>query len=270
MSVASSFVAPSSGAVPGLPIPSRWSNPLPENYNKVENRTIILENEHRVFLEMHREGTRGVLTTTEFTVLNIITAMMSIPPFRWTAFTHEKPVPASGNLETAGTKLVHFIQGTATGLFLCMDNNSIIYQSRTASSEHCSYHNEQDHKHSSETYYRQINDSMPKWYIGLNKHGLVQCGNTTRKKDRTFFRTEKIHNFSKSPPFVKNTYACCQKRCDNRKQICDIMRRSFFKLKLKDLKKYYKKCVITKNRNDSEAKRNRKKNRNARNRRHGI
>lgn len=257
---ASSFIAPSSGVVPGLPILTSWSNPLPKNYLKMENREIALQNEHYAFLEMHEKGTRGVFTKTEYSILKILT-VITLQQFNWTASNHGKEAPLYGNYGTNGSAPTHVIQGNATGLYLCMDNNSVIYQSPNCSLQHCAFHNEHGLGHK-ERYYRQINASMPRWYIVLNKDGSVQCGNMTRKKDATFQRIEidEESNFSESPPFVKNIRGCCQRRCNDTKN-CKTMRRDFFKLKLKELKKYYTKCIL-KNTN----KRDKNRNRNARNR----
>lgn len=121
------------------------------------------------------------------------------------------------------------------------------------------FDHEYDHEKYKERYYRLVNGTRStKWYLGMNKDGSIRCGNVTRKK-------QSGANFTKvpvgqadvkiSPPFAELKKECCtnkscktrRKNRKNRKKCyinwCKKHRRRFFTLKLKELRRYYKRCV---------------------------
>ena len=135
------------------------------------------------------------------------------------------------------------------------------------SEKYCVFRNRMDDGGRIDQFYRKANDTSPEWYLGLNKDGTVRCGNVTKRDDpgAIFSRIDiNGREFVDSPVFKnkRNKLKCCKrKRCKNRKpkrcrskNKCRTLRRKFFELSLKQLKKYYKNCV-----EEADAKRHCKK-----------
>ena len=127
-------------------------------------------------------------------------------------------------------------------------------------------------------YYRKgvTRNKTRKWYIEFNKDNSVRCGNSTSAKHKgaNFYRRSVDTVSPISPPFegLKNKECCSKKKCKKgpgrkkpksdpspdekvrRKKckklvkFCKKSRRNFFKLSLKKLRRYYKRCI--KNRRD--------------------
>ena len=128
--------------------------------------------------------------------------------------------------------------------------------------DHCKFSHRQDKETGyADTYYREVNGS--KWYVGLNRDGSVRCGNVTRRtqKSARFHKTFESNVDQKPPvPFKELRKPCCPKskckkksrrnrKCpENRKskRWCKKKRRQFFQLTLKELKRYYNKCILQK------------------------
>ena len=61
-----SISSPIARTVPSLPHIDNWSNRVPEDFSKLENRVSYLTTESNRHLEMHPNGTRGVKNYTEY------------------------------------------------------------------------------------------------------------------------------------------------------------------------------------------------------------
>ncbi|XP_045205147.2 fibroblast growth factor 18-like [Mercenaria mercenaria] len=261
-----------SGSQPAPVIP-QWNNPIPDGWRELDGkRKFCFQADHNMFLEMHRNGTRGVNETTKFCVLTIL--IMNITGVRlnndssqalgkWSDTGRGPSGMVWNDPRSSNTR--HVILGSSTGLFLCMDDHSVVYQSPNFNTNHCVFDHEYEYEGYKERYYRRVNNTMPKWYLGMNKDGSMRCGNVTRKK-------QKGANFTKffiagisektSPPFEEPKKECCtNKACKTRrkdrkgeekgkrrkkrcyKKWCRKHRRRFFTLKLKELRRYYNRCV---------------------------
>lgn len=132
------------------------------------------------------------------------------------------------------------------------------------------FYNEHSGDGTVDKFYRQVNETSPPWYLGINKDGTIRCGNVTKKDDdgATFSRNdanEKL-KFSDPPEFrgKKGLKCCKKKRCKNRRKggsrtsgesvkrtkkcnkyikKCRKLRRKFFELTLQQLRKYSKNCL---------------------------
>lgn len=128
------------------------------------------------------------------------------------------------------------------------------------------FEHEYVHEKYKERYYRLVNGTRStKWYLGINKDGSIRCGNVTRKKqDGANFTKVPVGqtDVKISPPFAELKKECCtNKSCKTRrkspkekvtgknrkkrcyKNWCKKHRRRFFTLKLKELRRYYNRCV---------------------------
>lgn len=108
-------------------------------------------------------------------------------------------------------------------------------------------------------FYRKVNKTSKEWLISLNKDGTVRCGNVTKldEEGAIFSRKDADSEGLKhvaSPPFKRKTNKdrCCKKKrcrqrkkkkCRYKKKQCRTLRRKFFELSLKQLKKYFRNCV---------------------------
>lgn len=156
----------------------------------------------------------------------------------------------------------HVIMGNKTGLYLCMDDNSVpyqtLYKNDSKFKEHCYFHHEQlEHR---ESYYRLINGTK-RWYLGINKDGTVRCGNVTRRSQagaRFNKSSERELDLRPPEPYKPSNKPCCPKdkckhkrkrrgeKCKRNKKMvkwCRRKRRQFFKLSLKELKRYFNRCI---------------------------
>lgn len=114
-----------------------------------------------------------------------------------------------------------------------------------------------DHEYENYTdrYFRKLNSTSEKWYLGMNKDGSMRCGNVTGKHQRgakfiKIFVDGKA--VSESPPFEPPKKECCTKKSCKKRRIgkrrcyknwCNRHRRRFFTLTLKELRRYYNRCV---------------------------
>jgi hypothetical protein len=125
---------------------------------------------------------------------------------------------------------------------------------RTFNTNHCVFDHE--YENFTDRYYRKLNSTMPKWYLGMNKDGSMRCGNVTRKRQKgaNFIKIfVEGNDVNKSPPFQPLKKECCTKKscrkkgCTRKRRCyknwCNKHRRRFFTLKLKELRRYYKRCV---------------------------
>lgn len=187
----------------------------------------------------------------------------------------------------------HVIISYETRQFLCMDDKSVVYQSSEYNESQCTFVHEMDSEYT-DRYSRKVNESTPAWYLGINKDGSIRCGNVTRKnQDSAKFNRMAVDQTesSSSPPFIEQKKECCNKsRCKNKSDSgentrneskkcrrlrtrCKKQRRMVFKLSLKQLKKYYNKCVDSNSdfmkecRNKSKSKSKAKDRKRQRNRR---
>lgn len=245
---------------PAFPVFDNWLNPLPSNFKELDGRRHYLQSRNHRFLEMHPNGTRGVENKTDYCILTIMLYTIT------NHHLHSLPGSqgASGPQDHQASGLAqHIIVGNKTGLYLCMDDKSVLFQSRTFNETLCLFRNEPKADHS-EMYYRQKTPEAEKWYIGLNRDGTVRCGNTTKRKQKgvNFIRISAgdIEKHTASPPFVEHKKECCKtNKCKRNKtgkntprrrkgsrcykNWCKKHRRRFFALKLKDLKRYYTRCI---------------------------
>lgn len=236
-----------------------WNNPHPEGWRELDdNRKFCFQARHNLFLEMHSNGTRGVKDTTKFCVLTIL--IMNITGVRLNNDSSQQLGKWSQNSNTGkewrgkGQSARHVILGNSTGLFLCMNDQSVVYQTRTFNTNHCVFDHE--YENFTDRYYRKLNSTMPKWYLGMNKDGSMRCGNVTRKRQKgaNFIKIfVEGNDVNKSPPFQPLKKECCTKKscrkkgCNRKRRCyknwCNKHRRRFFTLKLKELRRYYKRCV---------------------------
>lgn len=256
-----SISSPIARTVPSLPHIDNWSNRVPEDFSKLENRVSYLTTESNRHLEMHPNGTRGVKNYTEYCMLTIfvVNIIRMKLDASWAQNKGQSPwdIPSSANngqfLDSR-----HVIMGNKTGLYLCMDDNSVpyqtLYKNDSRFKEHCYFHHEQlDHR---ESYYRLINGTK-RWYLGINPDGTVRCGNVTRRsqKGARFNKSsERELDLNAPEPYKPSNKPCCLKdKCRHnrkrrgekckKKKWCRRKRRQFFKLSLKELKRYFNRCI---------------------------
>lgn len=266
--------SPIARTIPSLPVIDDWNNRLPPTFSQLENRVSYLTTESNRILEMHPNGTRGVEKHTEYCMLTIF--VVAINAKLGAGWGQDKgkstwDLPIGGQLNSQ-----HVIMGNKTGLFLCMDDHSIPYQTfyknDSKFSEHCYFNHEQtDHR---ESYYRTVNGTK-RWYLGINKDGSIRCGNVTRHSQRgaRFIKQSIPHEHEPPEPYKPFNKPCCPKdrcgrhrgrhnhkhnkqesetpkrrKCNTNKRWCKKRRRQFFKLSLKELKRYYNRCIKEKKR----------------------
>ncbi|KAL4230494.1 Fibroblast growth factor 11 [Mactra antiquata] len=249
-------------SIPGPPhVPEYWQNPHPDNWKLLDDRKHYLQAQsHNRFLEMHPNATRGVQNYTKYCVLNILILNLTTKALSGIDFlaSPDKRV-SQGKTWSTNTTALHIIQSNFTGRYLCMDDRGVVYQSANLTQQHCVLHHEYVSEYK-DRYYRLINNKT-KWYLGMNKDGSLLCGNVTSKRPDTINFTKGISTKDQpvmtdaTPPNKADTkVTCCKKkRCRNkrkrnkcRKKWCRSHRRKFFKLSLKELRKYDKHCVKNK------------------------
>lgn len=131
------------------------------------------------------------------------------------------------------------------------------------SQNHCAFHHQYHHEGFEDRYYKLMNGTV-KWYLGMNKEGFMICGNRTTRQLKGVNFTKGEYSRSKNEPPItdaapvkkrdKKVTCCMKKRCKKdrkrrRKCVkpwCKPYRRKFFKLSLKQLRKYFKHCVQNK------------------------
>lgn len=259
--------------LPPIHIP-QWHNPIPSYLKEIDGRKIYLQAKHNRLLEMHPNGVRGVNQFTEYCVLSLfminITALeteqkMELAYSSLVGWDKSSDGGKSKGKDFLAGASKHILRSNSTNRFLCMDDRSVVYQSANFSSSHCVFNHEigteSDDNRYTERYYRQVNST--KWYLGINRDGSMRCGNVTRKnqKSANFLKlTVGLSDVSKtqSPPYEEPKKECCTsnscRRGKNRrkkgknkcfKKWCRKHRRRFFTLKLKELRRYYQRCVKT-------------------------
>ena len=135
----------------------------------------------------------------------------------------------------------------------------LIFQTNDAEfARHCIFNHSTNRK-LRELYYREVNGT--KWYLGINKNGQMRCGNVTtnpNKESRFIKMTTQATHTDVDPNYTPPKRPCCPKnkcsrtsrkrclekcKCAQTKNWCKKKRRQFFKLSLKELKRYYNKCI---------------------------
>lgn len=289
----SNVLAPSTSPIarniPSLPAFHNWDNRLPSTFSQLDNRVAYLSSETNRILEMHPNGTRGVHSHTEYCMLTIyvLTILNATLGSSWaidkgSSSDWDIQVPKRGQVNS-----LHVIMGNKTGLFLCMDNRSVPYQRHYRNdskfSEECYFNHEQIGIR--ESYYRthQTVNGIKKWYLGINRDGSIRCGNVTRssQKSARFIKQNVPIKHNPPEPYTRSNKPCCpkdkcgkgKKRCKGEKKCrskswCKKKRRHFFKLSLKELKRYYNRCIKERERKirHSRNRRNRRNRKNRRNR----
>ncbi|XP_052792839.1 uncharacterized protein LOC128226813 [Mya arenaria] len=260
-----------------FPLIDAYHSPLPQSFSLLDNRTHFLQAKHHKFLEMHPNGVRGVNSTTPYCVLwimiiNLSASLSQTPqpmrPDLWQPNKSPEPGSAAGRGQrtSGGSHLSprHVIFSNVSKKYLCMDDRSVVYQSANYSPNQCAFFHEQDGDFRDQ-YFRQLNATSEKWFLGINKDGSVRCGNVTRRKQEgaRFNRldvTSMNTRIGASPPFgpdQRRRTCCKRRRCKNNKlnkkgddqkcvrlkERCKRDRRKVFSLDLKKLKKYYNKCI---------------------------
>lgn len=248
-----------SGSQP-LPVIRQWTNPIPEGWRELdETRKYYLQSDHNMLLEMHPNGTRGVQVSTKYCVLTILILNItgvslnhdSSQRINWTKNSNTEKSTYWPE-QTSHTQ--HVIVGNFTGHYLCMNDRSVVYQSRSFDPKHCVFEHELEKF--KDRYYRRVNGTAKKWYVGINRDGSIRCGNVTRKRQSSanFLRvTVGERKEITSPPFAEPRKECCRKKACTKgqtppkrrcyKKWCKKRRRRFFTLKLKELRRYYNRCV---------------------------
>ncbi|KAK3586351.1 hypothetical protein CHS0354_027318 [Potamilus streckersoni] len=254
---------------------SQWNNPLPGYFYEIdEKRSFRLHNMNNRFLEMHETAVRSSAKPTKYGILTIITYMVNISKFHNISFSSQSNSGLGGVLKQRGKEVRNqvvnqvVIRGNFTGNFLCMNNESVLYPSKNLTDD-CKFVEEFAEQNISNLFYREFNNS--KWYVAINKDDTIRCGNVSRKnqKGSMFFKVEVNNSDPAQTVEIKHEDrppCCARDRCDKRtkhrteknkhrhgknkknkcrtyKKWCRIKRQKFFSLKLKDLKKYYKRCL---------------------------
>lgn len=271
--------SPAAQINPSFPVIHQWRNPLPAGFSHLDNRTTYLHTERNTILEMHPNGPRGVEKHTDYCMLTIwvfVHILGNDNLFRghdW-APGKGKSIPMGSGHSTK--PLYHIIQGTKSGKFLCMDDESAPYHRDYTDdpifAKHC-YFNHTSNRKLRELYFREVNGT--KWYLGINKNGQMRCGNVTtnpNKESRFIKKVTQLPHIESDPSYTPPKRPCCPKKkcsrtsrkrclekckCAQTKNWCKKKRRQFFKLNLKELKRYYNKCIKKKN-GDKRKKRHQK------------
>lgn len=267
--------SPAAQINPSLPVIHQWNNPLPSDFSQLDNRTTYLTTERNTILEMHPNGPRGVSQHTDYCMLTIFVVAINIKlgGRGWVPKGNDRWNNPMGGGHVS-TKTQHVIMGSKSGKFLCMDDESAPYHrdftNDTTFARHCYFYHSTNRK-LRETYYREVNGT--KWYLGVNKDGQMRCGNVTtnpNKESRFIKKVEKVTHTPSDPTYNPPKRPCCPKKkcsrtsrkrclekckCAQTRNWCKKKRRQFFKLNLKELKRYYNRCIKN---NNERKKRHRK------------
>ncbi|WAQ97962.1 hypothetical protein MAR_022335 [Mya arenaria] len=139
-----------------FPLIDAYHSPLPQSFSLLDNRTHFLQAKHHKFLEMHPNGVLWIM------IINLSASLSQTPqPMRPDLWQPNKS-PEPGSAAGRG-------QRTSGGSHLSPRHANY-------SPNQCAFFHEQDGDFRDQ-YFRQLNATSEKWFLGINKDGSVRCGN---------------------------------------------------------------------------------------------